>query len=46
MPDREEYLIFIRELGRLLEEYYQSPESIKPFILNDIKLLGEVLSLH
>lgn len=45
MIDEAEFLIFINELGRLLNEYSLCPEeSIKQMIDEDIKLLGRVLN--
>ncbi|MEK3887557.1 hypothetical protein [Bacillus sp. FSL K6-3431] len=44
MPDTDEILILIRELGRLFDEYKRSPEQFKPAIIEDIYLLGIAIS--
>ncbi|MBS4179541.1 hypothetical protein [Lederbergia citrea] len=43
MPEIDETLIFIKELGRLLDDYYRSPNDIKPAIVEDIMLLGSAI---
>lgn len=43
MPDTDEIIIFIREMGRLFDEYYRSPDHLKTAILEDIFLLGKVI---
>ncbi|MEK3886854.1 hypothetical protein [Bacillus sp. FSL K6-3431] len=39
MSKLDEFLIFIRELGKLQDEYYRSPDHLKAIILEDISLL-------
>ncbi|CAM4019292.1 hypothetical protein [Lederbergia lenta] len=43
MPETDEIIIFIREMGRLFDEYYRSPDHLKSAILEDIFLLGNVI---
>jgi hypothetical protein len=42
----EEHLIFIKELGRLFDEYSQcEDEKLKTEIYKDIQLIGEAISI-
>lgn len=42
----EEHLIFIKELGRLFNEYSQcEDEGLKKEIYKDIQLIGEAISI-
>jgi hypothetical protein len=43
----EENLIFIKELGRLFDEYSQcEDEKLKDEIYKDIQLLGEAININ
>ncbi|WP_307478498.1 hypothetical protein [Cytobacillus purgationiresistens] len=43
--NEEEYLIFINEIGRLLDEYKESTNNeSKTIIIEEIELLGEVIN--
>ncbi|MDQ0273354.1 hypothetical protein [Cytobacillus purgationiresistens] len=44
--NEEEYLVFINEIGRLLDEYKESTNcELKNMIIEEIELLGEIINI-